>query len=262
MSGIASLESALWGLSICLSVGLIALVFYLRNYRVFPLFFCYLLVNLAQGSALLFSNWLWGSNSSASFRVGWGTESLVVAARAFAVAEICRRILAPYRGIWGLGWRMFLTAAGLVSVYAWIIGGHSWSLAAVTAHRGLELAMAVAILALFIFTNYYQVVVEPAAQALAVGFFLYSCFEVLNDTVLERWLKHYAPLWNLFGTLAFLASLLVWTWGLRQRQERMTSEPELLPEDRYRTLSPAINARLKSLNERLGHFWGAEGERT
>jgi hypothetical protein len=36
----------------------------------------------------------------------------------------------------------------------------------------------------------------------------------------------------------------------------------LLSVDHYRSLSPAINARLKSLNERLSDFWHAEGEKT
>jgi hypothetical protein len=217
---------------------------------------------LAQNLMFALSYRLWGFSSAVSFKIAWASQSVVIAARALAVTEICRRILAKYPGIWALGWRIFLAAASLVFVYAWAVGGRSWQLIAVTADRGLELAMAAAILSLFLFVRYYQVAIEPAARFLAIGFFLYSSFRVLNDTILERWLTHYSTLWNLIGTLTFLASLLLWTWTLRLTQQPMMSETTLLPENHYRSLSPAINARLKSLNERLRHLGGAEEERT
>jgi hypothetical protein len=51
--------------------------------------------------------------------------------------------------------------------------------------RGLELAMATVIVLLFVFARYYEVGVEPAVRTMAIGFLLYSCFRVLNDTILE-----------------------------------------------------------------------------
>ena len=251
-----------WEITFSLNVGLVLLLWYRKNHRVLPFFFLYLLLNLVHGVATLASYRIWGFDSFVSFGVAWGGESLVIVARGLAVAEICWFVLAKYRGIWALGWRLFLAAGFVVLAYALAVGGHSWKLATLTAHRGLELAMAIAVLSLLAFTHYYQVMVEPAARFLAIGFFLYSSFQVLNDTVLERWLTSYSALWNVLGTLSFLASLLLWTWALRLTLSYTTLAPELLPEDHYRSLSPAINARLKSLNERLGAFWGAEGEKT
>ena len=103
---------------------------------------------------------------------------------------------------------------------------------------------------------------QPTVRTLVTGFFLYSCFRIVNDSILERWLHTYATLWNFFGTVTFLASLLLWIWALRLTQQQTTAEPELLPEDHYRSLSPAINARLRGLNEQLSHFWYAEGKKT
>ena len=102
---------------------------------------------------------------------------------------------------------------------------------------------------------------EPVLRFMATGFFLYSCFGVLNDTVLERWKYGYAPLWNLMGSLAYLASLLLWNWGLHEAQPLATWETTLLPHDVYGTLAPEINMRLKVLNENLHRLWYPEEKR-
>lgn len=262
MAEIVTIHRVLWALAFLMNAALIALLFYRRNYRVFPFFFLYALLNILQGVVLFLTYRLWALSSAVSFKTAWGTQTLVVTVRALAVAEVCRRVLAKYRGIWALGWRIFLAIAMLVLVYSLAAGRHSWQLVIVTADRSLELAMAAAVLGLFVFMRYYEVIIEPAARLLAIGFFLYSCFRVLNDTILERWLMPYATLWNLLGTVAFLASLLVWVWALRYTQSKMTLDPELYSENHYRSLSPEINTRLKTLNEQLRHFWYAEGRKT
>ena len=262
MAEIATFERFLWAIMMLLAAGLAGVMLYRQNYRVYPLFFGYILAMLVQNLVIALSYRLWGFSSAVSFKIGWGTQSVVIVARALAVVEICRRVLAKYPGIWALGWRIFLAMASVVLVYSWAVGGHSWQLVVVTADRSLELAMATVILALFLFVRYYQVVVEPAARLLATGFFLYSCFRVLDDTILERWLTHYVMLWNSVGTLSFLASLLLWSWGLRRAQPQATAEPELLSESFYRTIAPEINLRLKALNEQLSRFWHVEGKRT
>lgn len=262
MYEIAAFERVLWSLSFCLNFALVFLLLYRKNYRIYPCFLLYTVVNLFQGVVLFVSLQLWRYHSSALFKIGWGTQGVVVAARALSVAEVCRNVLAKYRGIWGFGWRLSLTVAALVLAYSWAVGAHSRRLFAVTADRSIELAIAAALLALLVFAHYYQVVIEPATRFLAIGFFLYSCFRVLNDTILERWLLKYEDFWTLLGTVTFLASMLLWGWALRVIPQQASSPPELLPRDHYRLLSPAINARLKTLDEQLGRFWRAEGEKT
>ena len=261
MSEIAILERVLWGLSFCLNFALVFLLLYRKNYRIYPCFLLYTMVNLFQAVVLFASLQLWKYHSAALFKIAWGSQGLVITARALSVAEVCRQVLAKYRGIWGLGWRLSLAVAGLVLAYSWAVGAHSQLLFLLTADRSIELAIAAALLALLLFAHYYQVAIEPADRFLASGFFLYSCFQVLNDTILERWLQQYADFWNLLGTVTFLASMLLWGWALRVVQQPASSPPELLPGDHYRLLSPAINTRLKALDEQLGRFWRAEGRK-
>jgi hypothetical protein len=245
-----------------LNGGLLVLLLYRKNHRVFPLFFVYVLFNFLQCFVLFGSYRIWGFNSPVSSRIAWGTQVFVIAARAIAVAQICQRVLAKYQGIWALARRLLVATATVVLLYSWAVARGRWQFAVLNADRGMELAIASVIVILLLFARHYGVAVEPAVQAIAIGFFLYSCFFVLNDTILERWMYDYSTLWNLLGTLAFLASLLVWGRGLRGRQPETTLEPEMLSPEIYRTLAPEINDRLRALNDHLGQLWYVERKRS
>jgi len=262
MEGIFTSEQWLWGVTLFLKAGLVLLIVHRKNNRVLPFFFSYVLLNFLQ-SVLLYETYrIWGLDSPVSVRVAWGTQGLVTFARALAVAEICHAVLARHRGIWQLAWRLLAATAIFATVYSWAASRGRWELAILSLDRALEMAIISVIAILFVFARYYQVTVTVQIRLLSVSFFQYSCFRVINDTILERWLHRYAFLWNLLDVLAFLASLLLWMWALRQTLPAVATTPTLLPENDYRVLSPAINARLKALNEQLIHFWRTEGEKT
>jgi hypothetical protein len=262
MDEIVRFERILWGLMVFLNGGLLFLLLYRRNHRAFPVFFVYVLFNFLQCFLLFGSYRIWGFNSPVSNRMAWGSQIFVTAARALAVGQIAHRVLAKYRGVWALARRLLVATAAIVLLYSWAIAQGRWQFAVLNANRGIELAIASVILLLFLFARYYGVVLEPAVRALAAGFFLYSCFFVLNITILEGWLYDYVKLWNLLGTLAFLGSMLVWIWALRETQAPATSEPEMLSNGVYRTFAPEINNRLKALNDHLGQFWNVERKRS
>ncbi len=262
MNEIVTFERALLWLTIFLNGGLLVSLLYRRNHRVVPFFFAYVFFNLLQGFVLFGSYRIWGFTSPLSNRIAWGTQGLVIISRALAVAEICRRVLGRYRGIWALAWRMLVATAAVVLLYSWAVAKGSWQFAVLNSDRGLELAIATVIVIFFLFTYHYGVTMETAVRTLTIGFFLYSCFFVVNDTVLEGWKHDYSALWNLLGALAFVASLMLWNWALRQRLPETTFEPEMLSTGIYCTLAPEINSRLKALNEQLEHFCRAERNRS
>ena len=261
MGEIASFEKSLWVITILVEAGLAALLVYRRNYRAFPLFFAYMLAATMQNGILLVSYRVWGFKSALSVGMAWSTQLVVVLARGLAVGEIWWRVLGKYRGIWALAWRVLVASGVAVVVYASAVASFEWRYVELHADRGLELAITVEILVLFLFAHYYEVEMEPAVCSLAIGFFLYSCFLVLNDTFLERWKLNYATLWNLLGTLAYLASMLLWGWALRKEQRVRTTDPPLLSENVYQALAPEINFRLKLLNDHLNQFWNAEAKK-
>jgi hypothetical protein len=262
MVQILTFERALWVVTVLLEAGLLVLLLYRKNHRAFPYFFAYALINFLQNVVLFECYRIGGFRSRATTMIAWGSQGLVILIRALAVAEICRRVLAKYRGIWALTGRVLLVTAGFVLLYSWAIARGSWQFAILNSDRAVELAIAAVIVMLFTFAHYYEVGVEPAVRTLAIGFLLYSCFFVLNDTILESRLHRYTALWNLLGTLSFLASLVIWNWALREKQPEATLAPEMLSDDVYRQMTPEINSRLRAVNDQLNHFWHAEGKRS
>lgn len=262
MNEIPASVRILWGVGAFLGGGLLVLLLYRKNYRVFPNFFVYVLFDFLQSFVLYTSYRFWGFRSSVSIQIAWGTQGVVMTARAVAVAQICQRVLAKYRGVWALAKRLMILTAVVVLLYSWAIARGGWQFAVLNGHRGIELAIASVIVILLLFTRYYGIVVEPAVRVLTIGFFLYSSFYVLNDTILERWLRDYSSLWNLLGSSVMLASMLLWIWGLRERQPERAFEPEMLSDGIYHATAPEINARLRALNEHLGHFWNVERKRS
>jgi hypothetical protein len=231
-----------------------------KNHCVFPAFSAYVLLNLSLGVLLFFVYHLWGFYSGLSWRIAWGMQGVVICARALAVAEVCRRVLGRYPGIWALAWRILLACAALVLVYSSLAASHDSRLAIVAADRALELAIATVVVGVFLFARYYDVQFRAVEFSLALGFYFYSSFKVLNNTILEHYLYRYVALWNTLGMLVFLAALLVWTWALRKRQT-VISERGLLSRGVYESVMPEISLRLRKLDDRLSHFFKSGANR-
>lgn len=212
-------------------------------------------MTLVQDTTLFLSYYAWGFRSPASVRIAWGSQVLVILFRGLAVAEICHRLLARYTGIWGLAWRLLVASVALLLLYAVVTAGLQPHLVLLTADRGLELTIAIAILVLFLFVHYYHVPMESAVRDLAIGFFFYSSFSVVNYVLLEVWRYRYGRLWSLLSMSAFLATLLLWIWGFREKLPESAPAPEMLSEDIYSQLVPGINLRLRILNVSLSKFW-------
>jgi hypothetical protein len=256
--GIAQLQQIVWAVNTATSVFLLILLVVRKNYRTYPAFTFYILVNLALGISVFIIYRLWGFSSAASWRFGWAMQAVTVCARALAVAEICRHLLSRYLGIWALAQRLLLTCAGLVLLYSGLAVRHQWELALPTADRGLELSIAAVIVVLLLFARYYGLRPERTDRSLAIGFCLYSCFRVMNDTISDRYLYGYAKFWNLLEMLAFFASLSLWSWALRKSRAEITAQENLLPFGVYQSITPQINLRLRLLNERLCQIWKPE----
>ncbi|MFI5058599.1 MAG: hypothetical protein ACHQLQ_10460 [Candidatus Acidiferrales bacterium] len=256
----AQFQQILWAANVSVGVILAVLLIVRKNYRLYPAFSCYIFVNLIQALLLFLGSSRWGFSLTEQWLMGSLTESAVLIARALAVAEICRRLLSRYRGVWALAWRVLVLFAGVVFFYSILLARHDWRLAFPSAHRALELSIASIIVTLLVFARHYDVKTEPADRSLAIGFCLYSCFAVLNNTLLERWLYDYSAFWNLLGMFTFLASLSLWTWTLRKPQFQPEPGEILLPRGVYQSLTPEINLRLRLLNEQLSRFWPAEAK--
>ena len=254
-------QQILWTVNIGAGVFLLVLLAVRKNYRAYPAFSLYVLLNLILGVLAFLVYRRWGFFSNLSWRISWGMQALVVCARGLAVMEACKHFLSHYRGVWALAWRILLGSASLVMLYAGLAARRGLGFVLPKAERALELAIAAVIVGVFVFLRYYDVEAKREDRSLALGFCLYSCFGVLNNTVLERFLESYVSLWNFLGMLAFLASMLLWTWALRKPQTAESPKETLLPAGVYQALVPQFNLRLRLLNDQLAQFWKTEATR-
>ena len=260
MAGIDTLQLVAWALSVGLQLCLLVILVYRRHYRQFPAFTIYLAAVMLQNIADYFTYRHWDFRSSRSLAVAWSIQAVITVLRVMAVFELCKLVFQDYRGIWLMLSRVMAVTFAVVACAAMILSGGAGT-RILSSESALGLALATAVVVLFLSARYYQVQASEPIRAMAVGFFLYACFIMLNDVILKIWLVAYASLWNFLGILAFISSLLVWSWALRRPLPLTQPAPELLAGGVYLAISPEVNLRLRSLNDRLSHLFERRAER-
>jgi hypothetical protein len=241
-----------WGLITLLELVLLLYVVRQKLYRSHLYFFAYIVAVIAQSAVLALTYCYWGSHSVLSFNIAWSTQAVVIFLRWLAVIDIARRVLAVYRGIWDFAIRaLFMVTAGVL-VYAVWSSRDRWSLAVLTADRAEELCIATFIVFFLLFVRYYRVPIPSLERTLAIGFFLYSCFSVVNVSIYQYFRHPYSSMWNDLDGLAFLASLLLWIGAAKNcLQSPLAATPPAMTLEHYAELSATLNSRLHLLNHRL-----------
>jgi len=260
MLGLEASQQFGWNLSIFIRAFLLCLLVFNRNIRSFPYFAAYLFANLTKAIALLLAYQAWGKESWPTYFVAWSWEAVVACLRALAIAELCRRLLGHYRGIWSLAWRVLLSCVVLIVTYSAIdvvsAPKHSLAQGVIAANRALELAVSAVIVVLFLFMRHCQVASDPAIRSLALGFCVYSCISVVNFAILQKYIDAYLPVWNFLGVFTYLICLSMWSWALRKTIPVPSfGATSLFAKTVYQRISPEVNAQLRRLNEQLSQFW-------
>jgi len=261
MDELITLPKALWAISVGGQCLLLTLLVARKAYRAYPTFTIYVVVTILQNTALYLIPDFLRASAYTTWRMTWIVQGIIIIVRAAALAEVCQHFLRRFRGIWLLARRILIGGGVAMLVASAFAARRQGNLAALYGDRNVELALATVIVILFLFARYYELPVQPESRRLAIGFFFYSCVNVINDSVLEYWGNAYLAAWNLLGTFAFLTALLLWTWAFFNYRRVTISEQMLLPDHVYRELSPEVNRRLRRLNERLSDFWAAEAPR-
>ena len=262
MHGAFNLGNLSWALT---SITEVILLVYVARRRVFhshPLFSAYILIAILQSGLMAATYGIWGTQSFRVWLIFWFSQAVVEIARFTAMAEVARRVLCPYSGIWALGRRVLMVAAGGVLFYAALLSRDYWYSLPLNVDRGVGLAGAAVIVTLLLFARYYGLPMSNLDRSLCIGFCLYSCFTVINDSILEKWATSYLNLWSFLGAFTFLASLLLWLGAVRAYSETAPArEPVLVPKDFYGELSSELNVRLRLLNEHLNQLLNSGGQR-
>ena len=262
MSAPLTLRNVFWAAT---SLGEVVLIFYLihrrlvRSHLWLSLYFCCTVIQSALG-VITYS--LLDFGSAATRDIIWSSQAVVITMRFSAVCEMARRILARYVGIWALAQRVLLIVAAGVLFYAAVFSEKRLSLMILTVDRGAELAIASFIVGLLLFARYYLLEIDPLDRALAIGFGLYSCFYVINDSLLEKWMEPYVGFWGFMDVITFLASLLIWIQAVRAYAPALEFVTfRSTSSDRYGALSAEVNVRLRLLNDQLAQLLRSESTR-
>lgn len=257
------LRNLSWALTTLLEVVLLWYLVRKKLYRSHPAFFAYVLMAIAQSGIVAATYQLLGARSKVAFGIAWGTQGVVVCARWLAVMEIAKKALAAYTGIWAMASRILIGTGVCAFVYALVASRLHWYLAVLNADRAVELCTAGFIVGMFLFVRYYGIAMPALDRMLAIGFCLYSCFVVINDSIYENWLSFAGAFWNYLDLVTFMASLILWIMAARNYSaaDNNVAQPELTPQ-LYAELSHKLNSRLVLLNNRLDHLFRSEDSRS
>jgi hypothetical protein len=123
----------------------------------------------------------------------------------------------------------------------------------------------VILIAILIIERRYQLELGPLERQIAIGLCVYFITILLSSSLLIQWFMTHWPAfrghspsdelletwWNGAKFTVLDAALAVWCFALRRPLPAPRPDPILLPSATYGELSPAINYRLRALNERL-----------
>jgi len=253
----------LWACSALAQLIVVILLFSKGSFRKLPFFTVYVALNLCQAVFLVIVYSICGTSSETTKSLAWYSECVTLVAQALATTEILRLALRPYQGIWGLAWRALTCTSAFVVLMVALTTRGDW----VTAkwfelNRGYHLTFAAAVIACLLLIRYYSIQVPAAYKMILGGFCLYSCTEILINTVLQSLLKKafydYQPIWQSSTMLSFIVVLFVWVaalWKPLPVDARQATPPS---DSIYQRLSPEINERLRELNEKLLRLWKME----
>jgi hypothetical protein len=271
------LETLLFWLTIAFEMVLCGVVHTRKVKGILPFFASYVFVLLANAVGVLLVYKMFGFHSLAAYYSYWITLLLNAGMRSLAIAELCRYKLRAYRGIWGLVWRMLTGFSVLFLLHAafdaWGQPNHL-AMYSLTLDRDLDFASVAILAALLLIHNYYGLSLEPLQRTIAAGICLVCAVDVIGDTIVGNLFTGYLfpffavnqnsigsavihfygrinDLWSTIHLIFFMTAIGVWCYALRRPIPARVEAPELLPVEVYRELSPAINMRLATFNDRL-----------
>jgi hypothetical protein len=221
-------------------------------WRRLPWFTAYVLlvfvVESARWGVLLYK----GEGSVAHAWTYWMTQPLLLLARAFAIADICRAILGLYTGVWQLARCLLGIALAVMLALAAVRTAASPGIASyiLFVERELEFAVVVVLLMLLVLSRYYDVVLHPPLGGLSIGFALYSSVVTISSSIL---IGPFALPWTAVSearTASYLAALGIWIYALRAPLP-IPVQPQLSTVESYERNSRVVTDRMRELNARL-----------
>lgn len=250
-------ELALWYVGLLLELAICALAFHRRLYRQLPVFTGYVTAVLARGIFMYWTYQQTGYASRMAFFSFWTTQAGLLVWRGVSIGELAWTASRPYLGLRVvMKWLVATISSTLVVVALWfVVETPSQFPAFVLAlERDLELTAAVVLLVLLSLTAHYEVELSHVQKRIALGLFLYSLAQVINNVVSKQWLLPYFHWWAVVRLTSFHVALVIWLVALLKP---VSQEPKAeVPADLQpiRAFMSAGTAAMHDLSTRLSRF--------
>ena len=237
-----------------LKLVLCALVFARGLHRRLPLFGLYTVMLVAEAVAVRWTYHYFGYSSAAAFYAYWSSLSVVLIARALAVAELCWTSMRNSPAIWMITrkWLAFLALVMLIyAVIAAATNNSPVSAFLLTAQRSLDLGVSVILVALLRLGLRYEVSLGAVERKVALGFAVYSTFQIVNSAFMQRWMAGYFRWWVSASVVSFEVAMLIWIGPLLRPLPPVASPPTLFSEEESVTMLKQVLERMREIAEEL-----------
>ena len=225
---LSSFQNFLWIAGTALKLVLCALVFARGLHRRLPLFGLYTVMLVAEAVAVRWTYHHFGYTSAAALYVYWSSLGVVLIARALAVAELCWTSMRNSPAIWLITrrWLAFLALAMLIyAVISAATNNSPMSAFLLTAQRSLDLGISVILLALLRLGLRYEASLGVLERKVALGFAVYSTFQIVNSAFMQRWMAGYFHWWVSASVVSFEVAMLIWIAPLLGPLSPLTPPP-------------------------------------
>jgi len=250
-------ELALWYVGLLLESAVCALAFHRRLYHQLPVFTGYVTGVLVRGIFMYWAYQRLGYASRMAFFSFWTTQAGLLVWRGVSIGELAWTASRPYLGLRVVMKSLVaVISSTLVLVALWFaVETPSQFPAFVLAlERDLELTAALVLLALLWLTAHYQVEISRVQKRIALGLFLYSVAQVINNAVSKEWLLPYFHWWGIVRVASFHIALVIWLVALLRpisQEPRAEGPVDLQPIRAFMSAGAEV---MHDLSTRLSRF--------
>jgi hypothetical protein len=255
--GLTTTQIALWLSAFILELIACVLVFRRRWDTRLPFFSAYLMVVAAREAFLFCVYRAAGYTSKPALYSAWIAQIVLLVGRGLSIGELAWITSRPYPGFRVVTkWVLALTAFLLLlrAAIASIANASRLPQFVLTLEADLEIAAAVVLVLLFVLAGRYEANLPASEKLIAAGLLTYSLVQVVNNSILNRWLQSYFHGWNIVRAASFHVALILWLIALANPSPTLADRQGASETEEARDFMTKGTAALQELSSQLTRF--------
>lgn len=253
-------QTVLWYSTFALEVVVCGVAIRRRLYAYLPIFTSYLALLILRAIFIYVAYRFIGYLSHFAFYAYWISEGILLSARAASIGELIWNACRWYAGLRAmLRWVLAIVTSLLLAQASLAAMAHASRIPpfVLTLEQSLELAAAVSLIILLVFTRFYEVPLHRLQMLLASGLLFYSLVQVANNAISKYGAESHFHWWEGIRSASFCVALAIWLAALAKPLREQSGE-SIGPDDleRSRILMRRGPRLLQGLHDRLRHVNG------